>query len=221
MPGAGAVSVTPPSVAPAPMPAVTATAYDDAFIAAHLARLQTELGCGTPQVPPDVAHFCLAIAWPTGSAAPLPGGARVLAGVTSWVPTTAPVVEGLRGQRRFSCLALRSDASGIAGELISPSSRNGDPAPLQAMETVEQALRGNSPGPLPIMRQLFNYISSRSIAAEYPAVRTAQGWQLAGGSIADIRRVGSVWVAIEVPRNNPAGLYLSLFVDNELVGVGL
>lgn len=215
------MDVTPPGVLPAPMPAVSATAYDDAFIAAHLARLQAELGCGTPQVPPDVAHFCMAVAWPTGAAAPLPGGSRVLAGVTSWVPTTAPVLENLRGQRRFSCLALRSDASGTAGELISPSPRNGDPAPLQAMEAVEQALRGSMPGPLPIMRQLFNYISSRSIAAEYPAVRTAQGWQLAGGSIADIRRVGSVWVAIEVPRNNPAGLYLSLFVDNELVGVGL
>ncbi len=203
------------------MPAVSATAYDEAFILTHLARLQGELSCGTAHVSPEFAHLCIAVNWPTGTAAPLPGGSRVLAGVTTWVASTAPLLENLTQQQRFSSLALRTDASGTVGELMSPSPRGGDPAPLQAMQAVVQALRGNTPGPLPLMRPLFDYVSSRPAAATYPAQRTAQGWQLGGGSFADIRRVGSVWVAIEVPRNNPAGLYLSIFVDNELLGVGL
>ena len=176
---------------------------------------------GAPTVLAEFAHLCVAANWPTGTAAPLPAGQRVLAGVTTWVATTGPLLDGLSRLQRFSSLALRTDAGGTVGEIMSPNSRSGDPAPQQAMQSVVQALRGNTPGPLPVMRSLFDYLSSRPAAVTYPAQRTAQGWQLAGGSFADIRRVGSVWVAIEVPRNNPAGLYLSIFVDNELLGVGL
>ena len=145
----------------------------------------------------------------------------MLAGVTTWVATSAPLLENLTGLRRFSSLAFRTEGSAVVGEIISPRPRDGDQAPVQAMQAVELLLRSNTPGPLPMMRQLFNYISSRAAAASYPVARTAQGWQLGGGSMADIRRVGPVWVAIEVPRNNPAGLYLSIFIDNDLVGVGL
>lgn len=211
----------PQAAPPAPIPAVTATAYDEAFIQLHLARVQSELGCGAPTVLAEFAHLCLATSWPTGTAAPLPGGQRVLLGVTTWVATTGPLLDGLARLQRLSSLALRTDAGGTVGEIMSPNSRSGDPAPQQAMQAVVQALRGSSPGPLPVTRSLFHYLSSRPTAVTYPVQRTAQGWQLGGGSFADVRRVGSVWVAIEVPRNHPAGLYLSLFVDNELVGVGL
>lgn len=68
--------------------------------------------------------------------------------------------------------------------------------------------------PIAVPLGLYGYFGGRSAAAQYPVARAGNGWQYQGGSFADIRRVGEHWVAIEVPQNDPAGIYVSVFADN-------
>jgi len=201
-----------------PAAAPTATAYDAAYVDSHLARLRAAAGCDSTRSA-TLGHFCPAVTgWASGTAATLPTSNAAYPGVTTWIPTTTPVDVAYQRIGRFSVLAFQG---GTQGDLTSPSQRAGDPAPAQAMQAVVQRLSGQGAGPIPIQRGLFGFVSGRPLAARYPVARTASGWQLQGGSYADLRRVGDTWVAVEVPRTNPEGLYFSVFVDAPTVGVGL
>lgn len=197
----------------APVPPPTATAYDAAYVDRHLARMREAAGCdGTRH--PDLGVFCDGIAgWASGTAAPFPVGGVARLGVTTWVPTEGDVVGAWFAQRRFSVLAV-SSAGGMHGDLVSPSPRSPmDQGPTTALGAVLGHLRGTQPAPIPIPMGVYDFVVGRTSAPPHVMATTANGWQLQGGSFADVRRVGAQWVAVEVPRQDPAGLYLSVFVD--------
>ena len=218
----GGNSGTPPSAATSPAPVaapVTTTAYDATFIAAHLARARAEAGCdATPTA--QLGVFCPAlVGWDQGAAAPLPGGSITLAGVTTWIPTLGSFAALDTAQRTFSMLALRADATGRHGRVVTarPESPAESLAAAKALTSVVERMRSNDAAPLPLDRGLVDFGGAQAARAEYPVASSGVGWQLVGGSFADIRRVGNRWVAIEVPRNAPAGLYFSVFWDSVLV----
>jgi hypothetical protein len=61
---------------------------------------------------------------------------------------------------------------------------------------------------------LFNYVRSLPGKAKYPVVRGKMGWVIQSAAVADLRRVGAYWVAVELPAARPLkGVYLSIFTD--------
>lgn len=157
--------------------------------------------------------------WDTGTAAPLPATpTTALAGLTTWIPTTGSVAAADLAQRRFSVFGLRTDATGQRGRVVTvrPDNPTEMIAVAQAQATVTMRFRMNDPAPIPLSAGLLAFANSQAAGAEYPIARTASGWQLTGGSFADIRRVGNRWVVVEVPRNAPAGLYFNVFGDAPL-----
>jgi hypothetical protein len=205
-----------PVVGPPPPP--TVAPYDPQFIATHLTRARTESGCDAVPTGPT-AIFCPALrGWDTGIAAPLPPGPIPLIGVTTWIPTATPFAAADARQRRLSFLVLRSDPTGRYGTLITPRGDNAgeDLAVAQTLSIVAAAVPTGSTAPIAVPMGLHSFANAQAQSASYPIASTGQGWQLQGGSFADVRRVGNVWVSVEVPRNAPAGLYFSVFVDSPL-----
>jgi hypothetical protein len=49
--------------------------------------------------------------------------------------------------------------------------------------------------------------------APHSLTREEKGWRLKGAAGAEIRKVGDVWVAIELPVEGPPGLFVSIFTD--------
>ncbi|MBI2389256.1 MAG: hypothetical protein HYV09_06545 [Deltaproteobacteria bacterium] len=49
--------------------------------------------------------------------------------------------------------------------------------------------------------------------AQYELQRHDNAYKLDGGSNADVRKVGKYWVAVEIPRKDPAGIRLSVFTN--------
>jgi hypothetical protein len=209
-------AVAPAVVAP---PAPVATAYDAQYIATHLMRARAEAGCDALAAGPTTV-FCPALrGWDTGTQGALPAGPVALAGVTTWIPTSTPFAEADAQHRRLSFLGIRTDATGRYGALVSPGANMPmeSAAVAQALGTVSAAAPTGSSAPLGLSFGLHGFANGQAQQARYPIATTGQGWQLQGGSFADIRRVGNTWVAIEVPRRNPAGLYFSVFVDSPLL----
>ena len=211
----------PPVESAAPVPAPTATAYDTAFVDQHLARLRQEAGCDGPTPHARLGVFCPAVTgWSRGTATPFPVGGSAKAGITTWIPTQGSVEAADQQLRRFSVLATNSGADQMRGDITSPQARHQlDTGPGVGMAQVEARL-GGTPGPVAIPIGLYDYVNQRPGQAQYPLATTANGWQIQGGSYADIRRVGDRWVAVEVPRNAPEGLYLSVFVDDPIRSAG-
>ena len=207
--------VASPVPSAAPVPAPTATAYDATYVDTHLARLREAAGCGAaPHA--ELGVFCpAATGWATGTAAPFPVGEGTRIGLTTWVPTQGDVLGAFMAQRRFSVLASNS-AGQMRGDIVSPTARNPlDTGPNTAMSSLLAHMRGTQPAPVPLPFGIYNFVIGRSSAPEYLLATSPNGWQLQGGSFADIRRVGQTWVAVEVPRQNPLGLYFTVFVDAE------
>lgn len=208
--------VAPAVVAP---PAPTATAYDAQYIGAHLSRARAESGCDTMPAGPT-AIYCNALrGWDTGTAGALPAGPVALVGVTTWIPTVTSFAEADAQHRRLSFLGIRTDATGRYGALVTPGSNMPMEAAAvaQALATVSAAAPSGNAAPIPLSFGLHGFANGQAQQARYLVATTGQGWQLQGGSFADIRRVGNTWVAVEVPRRNPAGLYFSIFLDSPLV----
>lgn len=44
-------------------------------------------------------------------------------------------------------------------------------------------------------------------------MKHANGYKLDGGSDADLRKVGKYWVSVEIPKKDPAGIWLSVFTN--------
>lgn len=199
----------------------TATEYDPAYVASHMARVREAVGCdGAPLE--DLGVFCAATSWASGSAAAVPGGSVTLLGLTTWVPTTGATVDTMRGQLSLSLLALRTTGESTYGDITSVNARNSaDQAPMLAAREVQAVFAGTSSGPLTLLGPLYLYTLGRPAAATYVLARTSAGWQLQGGSYADLRRVGDRWVAVEVPRKDPQGLYLSMFTEREYAGAAM
>jgi len=204
--------VAAPALSAAPVPAPTAVAYDAAYVDAHLARLRAAAGCDGVQHP-ELGVFCPAVTgWSTGTTAPFSVGSVARLGVTTWVPTVGDVTTAFAAERRFSVLAVTS--AGPRANIVSPSA--GDPfdsGPATAMGSVLAHLRGTQAAPIPLPYGVHAFVVGRADAPEHPLATTPSGWQVQGGSFADLRRVGEQWIAVEVPRQNPQGLYFSVFVD--------
>jgi hypothetical protein len=141
--------------------------------------------------------------------------------VTSFILSDGPVAANLQQQQKLSVLALRHAEGQAFADITSPRGRAGDLAPAHAASSIVTALTNNNPGPIYLPRGLFGFFNGRSALAQFPIASAGNGWQIQGGSFADLRRVGNNWIAIEIPRSSARGIYVSIFVDNAVLGLGL
>jgi hypothetical protein len=178
---------------------------NDAFVSDHLGKLAA--ACAKQRIDP----WCRATEYARAKRGEAPAAGTRL-GVTSFVVTAGVDPASLEKHRRLSSLAARSDGDKVYALVASVSPRNptGQQEVARLLPLVLAQIEG---GPTPEVKEpgMSQYLEGLPSRASYPLAPQPTGWSVQGGSNADLRRVGDVWVAVEVPRNNPAGIWLSVF----------
>ncbi len=193
-------------------PLLTAfAAGGEGFTQNHLGLLKQYAGCTSAAADKLWCRFTGFTA-AEKSAAPNPG---VYLGVTTFVQTNGGSAATLGKFSRVSSLAVRkSGAESVALiATINPQNDTGKAEVARLLPLVRKQIEG---GAKPEIKEpgLSGYISSLPERAKYPMVQHKNGFTLNGGSKADLRRVGGVWVSIEVPQKNPAGIWITVFAAN-------
>ncbi|HKA90837.1 MAG TPA: hypothetical protein VKE22_24410 [Haliangiales bacterium] len=192
------------STAPAPPPPAASPPGD--LVDGLLARLDRAAGCDRGASP-----WCLATrGWATGTVPAIPDG--VLAGITIGLERDRPDAELPRGLVTFSAFAAGGGKVFVTD--IPPVNAAEQKTLDAAAASVADALVGRAPrAELP--RSLLDLL--KTLPKKYPVARAAGEWRYAGEADGRIRRVGDVWVVIEIPRSGPAGIILSIYTDKVAV----
>jgi hypothetical protein len=180
----------------------------DGFVQNHLNLLKQYAGCTSAAAD---KLWCKLTGFTAAekSAAPNPG---VYLGVTTFVQTNGGSAATLEKFSRVSSLAVRKSGNDVVGLIatVNPQNDTGKTEVARLLPLVRQQIAGGSK---PEIKEpgLSGYISSLPERAKYPLTQHKNGFTLNGGSKADLRRIGGVWVSIEVPQKNPAGIWITVF----------
>lgn len=176
-----------------------------------LARLDEAAGCARA---PSV--FCLATrGWADGVAGEIPPGRHLFVGVALALVEEEPAGEALE-QPILVGMGLRRDGAALAAMVAEPEIKD-----RAAAELVERTLAGivavletPTAAPAGVPAPLYDFFAPLPEVAPYALVRGAHGWSFDGsGQTTELRKVGKVWLAIEIPHEGPRGIYLTIFTD--------
>jgi hypothetical protein len=115
----------------------------------------------------------------------------------------------------LSALGLKRSGGSTMGWIssIKPNSPGEQQDVGEAVFNVAAHLKDKAPS-VSLAGTLFNYVRSLPGKAKYPIVKGKKGWVIQSAAVADVRRVGARWVAVELPAAHPMkGVYLSVFTD--------
>jgi hypothetical protein len=201
-------SAAPPEPATPPAPRIE----DDAIIDAMLARLGTVASC-----PGSRRVWCVAASgWSRGEPATLPAGSVALVGVTVGLQRDKPDDELLAVDVALSALVFRPEGEKTVGLItdIPPSNPGEQRLMRNAMSSIARVVRGEDER-VKLAPSLVRHLDSLPAQASYPLSRGPDGadWRMTGKSNARIRKVGRSWVAIEVPRAGPEGIFVSVYPE--------
>jgi hypothetical protein len=175
------------------------------FVAQHIERLAS--ACKSKPLQPWCAATGFAQVGPTDG--PSPG---TVLGLTTFLTTEGDVTVGLEKYLAVSRLDVVDSGGKTAVHVssIRPNNAAGKDEVRRLIPLVRQHLGGAS---APVVEEpgLKNYLSttnSRSLTALIPH---SLGWSMEGRSKGDFRKVGDLWVVVEVPQKNPAGVWLNLY----------
>lgn len=183
----------------------------DPFVEQHLALVRTAASCDDKAN--AIAAWCMA-ANEFGAASPAevpPTSTRL--GVTTFVVTKDASKATLEKFMHLSSLAIRRADPGFA--LISEVKPDNDAERADTNRVaglVFQHFAGRDVK-LGAGEAMSGYLDGLAARASYPLTKHDNGYRVVGGSNADLRRIGKAWVSIEVPKNDPAGIWLSVFAD--------
>jgi hypothetical protein len=183
---------------------------DDALIESMLARVGAAAGC-----PASKRVWCIAAeGWGHGAAPELPAGEQVLIGVSVALEREREDDELLATEVSLSALALRGPGDGRRGLItdIPPENPAETRVVRAAVSSVGRVLKGQDDR-VELAPSLRRFADGLAAQASYPLSRAGGAWVMTGKSNARIRKVGSVWVALEVPRDGPEGVFLSLYPE--------
>ena len=157
--------------------------------------------------------WCVAAdGWARGKAGPMPRG-KVLVGLTVELVDGGDAVGALHESVSLSALAFKVDGKDTLAKItkIKPTSPDEDKAVMRAVGGVTMVLKGKAKS-AKLSADLLAYVRGLADGASYAVTRTPHGWTWKGASLAELRRVGTAWVAIEIPdRRN--GLFVTVFTD--------
>jgi hypothetical protein len=135
-------------------------------------------------------------------------------GVTTFVQTKGASPATLEKYTHLSSLAFRADGDEVLGWVteVKPDT----PAETTEVERIRDKVFAQFAGKkakIEAEAGLRGYLDGLPKKAKYKLEKHAHGYKLDGGSYADLRKVGKYWVAVEVPRKDPAGIWLSVFTN--------
>jgi hypothetical protein len=183
---------------------------DDAIVETMLERLGRAARC-----PESRRVWCIAAnGWAEGAAAPLPAATRVLVGISVGLERDRGEQDLLAVDVSLSALALRVDGERRFGLItdIPPENPAEQRLVRDAVTSVGRVLKGDAER-VELAPSLSRYAAGLGAQASYPLERTAGEWRMTGKSNARLRKIGGVWVAVEVPRAGPEGIFVSLYPE--------
>ena len=203
---ATSAATAPPKTAAAAPPAPPL----DPFVEKHLALIDVAAKCGGADA---IEPWCSsAKGFASGTAAPIPAGAKL--GVTTFIETANASPETMAKHQHLSAFAVHQDGASTSGWISEIKANNdGERADLAVVTSALIDRLASKATPLGVKADLASYLDGLPQSGKYAAVRHPSGYVLQGGSSADVRKVGATWVSVEVPRNNPAGVWFSVFSE--------
>jgi len=176
-----------------------------------LASLHSGAECQNKSSPWRV--WCIAAdGWAKARPAPLPKG-KALVGLTIELIDGGDTVGALRDAVSLSALAFKVDGKATFAKItqIKPTSRDEEKSVLAAVGGVTMVLKGKARG-AKLPADLLAYVGGLGADATYAVARAPKGWTWKGASVAELRKVGTAWVAIEIPDKHN-GLFVTVFTD--------
>jgi hypothetical protein len=204
--GSSGRSSRPPGPPPASLPRMS----DDAIIETMLARLGAAARC-----PGSRRVWCIPSGgWAQGDAAELPAEDRALVGVTIGLERERDDADLLATEVALSVLALRTSGSGRVALItdVPPENPSEKRVVRAAISSIGKVVKGEAER-VELAPSLARHIETYVAQASYPLSRQGDAWTMVGKSNARLRKVGRVWVAIEVPRAGPEGIFVSLYPE--------
>jgi len=183
------------------------TAEVDPFAKDHLA-IAKKIACGDPALEP----WCTAAkGFAKASRAKLPDTGTLL-GVTTFVQTKGASADTLEKHLHLSSAAFKNDGDDSTAWITEVKAES--KAEQKEVRRLTDLLFDGFAGKkvtLDPNADLRGYLEGLPKKAKYALEKHGGGYKLKGGSHADLRKVGKVWVTTEVPQKDPAGIWLSVF----------
>jgi hypothetical protein len=180
------------------------------YVVDHLKIARQAAGCdGTKPIEP----WCTAAAGFASGSPGKPGTGTVL-GLATFVQTKGASSATLSKRQHLASLSFRSSASRTHAFLAKVTPDNAtERLEVDRVERTLLKLFAGGRSQLTVSPNMGGYLDGLPAKIKYEAMPHRNGYSVKGGSNAELRRVGDYWVAVEVPRKNPAGIWFSVFHD--------
>lgn len=189
-----------------------ATEAIDPFAKDHLAILKKAAGCADESE--AIEPWCLAAGgFAKAARAKLPETGAFL-GVTTFVQTQNASSATLEKYTHLSSVAFRADGDEAFGLITEVKASTDSEAPeVKRVVDVLFAQFAGKKKKIEAEAGMRGFLDGLPKKAKYKLEKHANGYNLDGGSSADLRKIGKYWVSIEVPKKDPAGIWLSVFTN--------
>jgi hypothetical protein len=176
----------------------------DELVATMLTRLGNAAGC-----PASHRVWCVAAGgWADARPAELPADG-VLVGVAVGLERDRPDADLLATDVTLTAFAVH-DGKGIITD-VPPENAAEQRVIAEAIAGIAKVLRGQA-SRVELASSLAGAVGGLRAGASYPLTRTPREWRMTGKADARIRRTAAgVWIAVEVPGEGPAGVYVSIY----------
>lgn len=184
----------------------------DPFARDHLAIAKKAAHCDDESE--AIEAWCLAARGFAKATRPKLPETGTLLGVTTFVQTDGASAETLEKYTHLSSLAFRNDGDEAFGFVAEVKGQTADEKTetKRVVDVIFDQIAGKK-GQIEAETPMRNYLDGLPKKAKYPLEKHDNGYKLDGGSNADLRKVGKYWVTVEIPRKDPAGIWLSVFTN--------
>jgi hypothetical protein len=171
----------------------------------RLAALKTAARCDDKASP--WRPWCVAADFETGTAAELPKG-KVLVGMTVELEEGKDAAAALSGKVSLTALAIDADGK-VKVTMVKPENKQEEQAVAEAVFNTASVFKGKA-ATAKLPKELADYF--KTLKGAYAATKSGSQWTWTGASAGKLRKVGSFWVAIEVPKANN-GIFATILTD--------
>jgi len=179
---------------------------------AQLAELASAVGCPSQDAPHRV--WCVATdGWAKGKPTKIANGDHVLLGLTIELVAGESVEAALSDHVSVSALALHVAKGKVKARLtnVVPESAEEQQMVAGAVAGLAGFLKGKATS-AEVPKDLYDYLQTLPAGADHAAKKGKKGWTFKGASTAEVRKVGDLWVVIEVPAAKN-GIWVSIFTE--------
>ena len=212
--GTGTVAST--AASPTPTPSATAAlapVTDQEIVTRLMKALSKAAGC--PSTTNANRMWCLADDFGKGERDGSLDDAGTYIGFSIGLSDDFPASQSLQKNVELSALAIdKRDGERFAWISAVKPTEPGDQVAIAAAKTEVGDLLKEDGYKAEIAGPLYDYVRGLSAKAKYPVTPMKDAWRIAAAATTDVRKVGKVLVAIEVPPAVPLrGIYVSIFTD--------